>query len=145
MQGSFSRANFGQRWPIIDLIGQVADWWREREMGRARQAEFDSCDSYDRARIAGDMGLPVNELHQLSSYRADSAEALTSRMAALHIQPKAVDGWVMRDLERLCTTCTCKSRCKKDLLREPNDPVWKDYCPNVGTLQSLLEGSTGRH
>jgi hypothetical protein len=51
---------------------------------------------------------------------------------------KAAEG-VMRDLQRTCACCNEKGVCDWDLTERPDDPVWKSYCPNAVTLDSLTK------
>jgi hypothetical protein len=50
---------------------------------------------------------------------------------------RAADG-VMRDLQRTCAVCREKGVCEWDLRDRPDDPVWKGYCHNAVTLESLM-------
>jgi hypothetical protein len=58
-------------------------------------------------------------------------------MAALDLDPAEVAHAfpvTSHDLQRVCTLCADKRRCMRDLSRNPDDPHWKDYCPNAETL-----------
>lgn len=70
----------------------------------------------------------------------DAAKLLLCRMAALHLDEKAVaksKPIIMRELQQLCTTCASQKRCKRDLANSPENPVWQQYCPNAGALVAL--------
>jgi hypothetical protein len=72
----------------------------------------------------------------------EAANLLYERMQALGISKADVDKaaqGVMRDLQRTCACCNEKGVCEKDLAERPDDPVWKSYCPNAVTLESLSE------
>ena len=91
-------------------------------------------------RMAQDAGVSVNDLRQLARHSPESADLLLERMTAVDLDPKEVvkvEPQVFRDMQRVCTMCACHGRCQRDLARDPNDPVWKSYCPNAGTLTSL--------
>ena len=63
-------------------------------------------------------------------------------MHALGISKADVDHaaqGVMRDLQKTCACCNEKGVCEKDLAKHPDDPGWKDYCPNAVTLESLAK------
>jgi hypothetical protein len=124
-------------WPIVNVIGAAASWWRRHANAHDAVAELARCDPGELSQIAGDLGLSSDELQRMASYGPDAAEQLHRRMAALHIKAGATDPRLMRDLERLCTTCTCKTRCNADLAHAPQAPGWKQYCPNAETLQDL--------
>jgi hypothetical protein len=42
-------------------------------------------------------------------------------------------------LQRTCACCNEKGVCEKDFTEHPDDPVWKSYCSNAVTLESLTE------
>jgi hypothetical protein len=49
-----------------------------------------------------------------------------------HSQPE-----VLRDLQRVCGQCAVEGRCSRDLDRDEQDRAWREYCPNVATLDAL--------
>jgi len=69
----------------------------------------------------------------------------SSRDVAAHLDARyafalAVHGAKKRgDMQRTCACCNEKGVCEKDLADRPDDPVWKNYCPNAVTLESLSE------
>jgi hypothetical protein len=103
-------------------------------------SEFKYCEDEDLERVAHDSGITTGELHELVRRGSGSADLLLKRMAALDLDQNEVldiEPHVFRDLQRVCTMCECQGRCKRDLDRDPNDPAWKSYCPNVSTLMDL--------
>jgi hypothetical protein len=115
------------------LLGRVRDWWR-------RQEELGALGNKEIGRIADDLCISTDTLRDLIARGPDAAYLLYERMQVLGISQaavaKAAEG-VMRDLQRTCACCNEKGACEKDLARHPNDPVWKSYCPNAFTLESL--------
>jgi len=90
--------------------------------------------------IAKDLGVSTAELYRLARSDSKGADLLLQRMAALDLDCKEVarlEPATMHDLQRLCTLCSRRKRCARDLARTPLDPMWKDYCPNVATLLAL--------
>jgi len=90
--------------------------------------------------IARDIGLSSVELYSLARSDAEGADLLKSRMMALDLDCQEVARLVpeaLHDLQRVCTLCSRRRRCARDLARTPLDPHWKDYCPNVATLLAL--------
>jgi len=105
-------------------------------------SEFKYCDEGDIARVAHDAGVTTGELRELARHSSQSADLLLERMAALDLDQTEVakiEPHVFRDLQRVCTMCESQGRCQRDLSRNPNDPVWKSYCPNAATLTELNE------
>ena len=88
------------------------------------------------------MGISTDTLRDLVARGPGAANLLYERMQALGISradvDKAAQG-VIRDLQRTCACCNEKGVCEKDLADRPDDPVWKNYCPNAVTLESLSE------
>jgi hypothetical protein len=71
---------------------------------------------------------------------AECADLLKSRMMALDLDCQEVARLApeaLHDLQRVCTLCSRRRRCARDLAGTPLDPHWKDYCPNVATLLAL--------
>ena len=116
----------------------ILQWLRERISAPAY--ELAACGDREIEQIAKDIGVSPTELYQLARSDAAGAELLLDRMAALDLDCKEVARLMpdtMHDLQRLCTLCTTRRRCTRDLAHDPNDPNWKDYCPNVATLLAL--------
>ena len=44
---------------------------------------------------------------------------------------------VLRDLQRVCGQCAVEGRCARDLYWDERDRAWREYCPNVATLDAL--------
>ena len=41
--------------------------------------------------------------------------------------------------------CGSKKQCQRDLARDPENPVWRQYCPNEGTLVALQGSAAVGH
>jgi len=113
------------------MVAVLGNWARDR---------FDDCATYEIERMARDVGLSSNELYRMSKLKPDAAKLLLDRMSALHLNPETfakVHPSTMRDLQRLCSNCTSKMRCRRDLVHRRDNPVWRKYCPNEATLDAL--------
>ncbi len=118
----------------------IADWWHDWRQRAASWAELYACDANDVDRIAHDAGLTTYELQHLVRRGPHAADLLLRRMAALGLDPKEVDEVdraTFLDLQRVCTNCDPKGRCRRDLAKRPGDAGWEDYCPNAATLKML--------
>jgi hypothetical protein len=119
----------------------VAQWWRKWTAARANVASLNCCGSDERDRIAHDVGVTASELRALAGKWPESANLLLNeRLAALNLdrtEIRRTEAQVLNDLQRVCTLCTSERACKHDLARSPDDPVWREYCPNVVTLDAL--------
>lgn len=120
-------------------IEAFVQWWRER-LAAGSDAELKYFPDAEVERIAQEAGVSAGELRMLASKGPQSAELLLQRMAALDLDQKEVariEPQVFHDLQRVCTMCESHGRCIRDLKRDPADPAWKSYCPNVDTLLDL--------
>jgi hypothetical protein len=128
-------------WPIVDnVIAPLAEWWRRHAALNQNLADFNAFSPGEMARMAQDVGLTPSELRELARHCADAAELLERRLGSLGLsKPElAVSAPAeLRDMERLCTLCASKGRCARDLATDPNDPAWRQYCPNEQTLVAL--------
>jgi hypothetical protein len=117
------------------LLDRVRDWWR-------RQGELSALGNKELGRVAEDLGISTDTLRDLVARGPGAANLLYERMQALGISKADVDKaaqGVIRDLQRTCACCNEKGVFEKDLADRPDDPVWKNYCPNAVTLESLSE------
>ena len=124
---------------VSTLLGRLRDWWRAQD-------ELRLLDSREIGRVAEDLGLSRDALKDLVARGPDAADLLYERMKALGISKADVDHaahGMLRDLQRTCASCSEKGICEKDLAKHPDDPVWKSYCPNAVTLESLTKLKVG--
>jgi hypothetical protein len=120
---------------VKTLLTHVRDWWR-------RQNELNRLDNKELGRVAAELGMSTTALRDLVERGPDAAHNLYERMRALGLSKADVDlaaHGVMSDLQRTCACCNEKGVCEKDLAKRPDDPVWKSYCPNAATLETLAK------
>ena len=89
--------------------------------------------------MAHDLGMPLYELRKVAAH-AESADLLMRRMGVLNLDTKEIAATTLgtlQDLQRVCTLCESHRKCARDLRRDPADPAWEDYCPNVAMLKML--------
>jgi hypothetical protein len=120
-------------------IAAISQWLRD--WARKRSAlELRCCGEDEVERMATDIGMSASELRRVAALGPGSADLLLRRMAALDLDRKEVsqtEPRTFQDLQRVCTMCNSKRRCKRDIGRDSDDPVWQDYCPNAATLMAL--------
>jgi len=115
------------------FLARLREWWQ-------RSGEFANIDRTELQRMAGEFGMSVRDLEDLVSRGPQAADQLHERMRALGIARADVEDvarGLMRDLERACACCDGKETCRHDLEQRPDDPAWKDYCPNAVSLESV--------
>jgi uncharacterized protein YjiS (DUF1127 family) len=128
--------------PRPAMVARLVGWWRNMRAARAELKELQDC-AGELGPIARDLGLTRSGLYTIAAKRPDAADPLALRIAALHLDRTAIqraDPLVMRDLERVCTLCGEKHRCRRDCLRHPDGAAWRAYCPNAMTLEALEQG-----
>ena len=130
-----------REWPFIEhVIGPLADWWRRHAAVRDSMAELNAFDPDEMARVAQDVGISPSDLRNLATHSTDAADLLERRLKALGLSADRLAQTApaqLRDMERLCTMCESKGRCARDLAADPQDGVWRKYCPNEDALVAL--------
>lgn len=94
-----------------------------------------------------DLSKLNNGLEEFSQSDADlpkedrgHTQLLFRRMARLDLDRNEVaqiEPQMFRDLQVSCTLCDSHEQCDHDLTCNPDDQVWRDYCPNFSTLNML--------
>jgi uncharacterized protein DUF6455 len=129
---------------VLDRLG---DWWRKRRERATTLAGLRSLDDAELSNIAQDIGVGTSELVVLAGKWPDAANLMERRAAALGVDTaeiKRTEPHVMRDLARVCSICGNKRTCEHDLDRDPADPAWKEYCPNVSTFAAIRNEPDGK-
>ena len=111
---------------------------------RARTAvsqwnEMRRLDAGEVAALARDLNLSASELHALALSAPTSLEPLKLRLAYAGLSEDELavaDCAVLRDLQRVCSQCSAKTRCTADLARGRRASR-AEYCPNQQTLSAL--------
>jgi len=106
----------------------VHRWWEIRRL-----------DPQDIEAIAYDLNISPAELVTLMSTSSDSLEQLRERLTFAGLSEESLAALhpdELRDLRRVCSQCTTKARCARDL-RHQRLPAPSEYCPNELTLQLL--------
>ena len=125
---------------LQSVASTIGNWVRNRKLPRQDRRCFDQLSDFEVACIARDAGLTSHELRHMTQLSPDAAELLSRRMGVLNLDADTVaetDMNLMRDMQRLCSTCGVKKQCERDLIVRPESPVWRQYCPNECTLLEL--------
>lgn len=122
------------------LLSALGTWWRNWMRSRATTAEIEGLGDSEMSRVAQDVTLSVPELRTLAGKWPDAADLLSQRLAVLELDTAGVvtaTPGVLRDMQRVCSSCSEKRHCGQEIDRDPSSPEWRDYCPNVETLEAL--------
>jgi hypothetical protein len=117
------------------LLDPIRDYWQ----GDRDLAELATCTAEDVQRMARDVGVDGTTLRALAARGPHAADLLSTRLAALQLDPQRIadrDPGTLRDLERVCAFCHEKRHCATDLGAGVH--TVSGYCPNAPTLNALL-------
>ena len=91
-------------------------------------------------RVASDFGVNRDELLSLAGHDDGRQQLLERRLALLHLDPEEIrllSPLLLHDLRRTCAMCHVRGLCASEI----DDPLavgWESYCPNAGTLSTLV-------
>jgi hypothetical protein len=103
---------------VRDIFNGIADWVGKYRRNFGLDSQFGLCTPDDVIRVARDLRVTPGELQELARKGPNAADLVLKMLVALHVDPKCLentDPHVMRDLQRLCTTCGAKKRCEHEL------------------------------
>jgi hypothetical protein len=125
---------------INSFVSALGNWLRKRRSVGEDRRNFGEWSDFEIARIAQDVGLSSQDLHEMMQLSPDAAKLLLRRMSVLQLDADELaksEMNMMRDLQRVCSTCGSKRQCRIDLADDPENQVWRRYCPNEDTLTEL--------
>jgi len=123
------------------IFEAIARWVKNYRASLETSHELMQCEPQDVAAIAQDLMISPEELRSLAHKGPDSARLLYRMLTALGVDAAALsqqDPLMMRDLERLCVSCTNKGKCAHELATGGASEHYEDFCPNAYTLDMLL-------
>jgi len=121
----------------MNIMQAITDRWSKYRQQRARINELNALDCGDMRRLVQDTGLSFAELVDLAKTEGNAAGLLYRRLSEMGLDPKKIDGVVMRDMQRCCSLCDSKALCAHELEDKPKRASWPSYCPNKETLEAL--------
>jgi hypothetical protein len=124
---------------LQSVLKSIAQWIMKYRYARNVCKDFVNCGPDEVANIARDLRLSPSELVILARNGSNAADLLQDLLNVLGLDKNAIENDELRDLERLCTTCRGKRRCRLDLANGVIADNFRDYCPNAFTLEALLQ------
>jgi hypothetical protein len=121
--------------------GWLARRWRDWKRRRKTAAEVSLFDNGEKERLAHDIGVSGADFCILAGKWPDASALLSQRLNQLKLDPGRIldaEPQVMRDLQRVCSLCASKRKCKHYFATNPAGLAWRDFCPNAHTLGALL-------
>jgi hypothetical protein len=123
------------------IFEAIARWVKNYRESFGASRELAQCGPAEVAAMAQDLMISADDLRTLVHKSPDSARLLHRMLTALGVDERklvARDPMVMRDLERLCVSCSHKRRCAHDLAAGTAAEHFREYCPNAYTLDMLF-------
>jgi hypothetical protein len=127
---------------LQQVLNSVAQWITRYREARRAQSQLKNCSAVEVEAMARELKMSPSELMALSKKGPNSADQLQKLLIALGVDPQVLsytDPAIVRDLQRVCTTCGHKRQCDLDLVSGKLTEKFHDYCPNAFTLDALLE------
>jgi hypothetical protein len=121
------------------LIGHLLDWMRAHA---GTGSDLTAFSREELRTIAGDLAIAPGDLLAMSWGARDNTVLMERMMRARGLDPERMrDAFVMllRDVERVCTQCKATGRCRRELDAGTAAAHCRDYCPNAGTFDDLVE------
>ena len=134
-------AVFAAAWKPPRPTAWLARRWANWKRRRRETAEISGSASGERERLAHDIGVSEADFCILARKPAHASALLSQRLDQLQLgtgEIREVEPQVLQDLQRVCSLCARKRKCKHDLASRPWSRAWKSYCPNAFTLNALL-------
>ena len=127
---------------LKSVWNSIAQWVMNQRYARGIYNDLANCGPDEMERIARDLRIHRSELVTMAKKGPHAADLVKKLLVALGIDPHSLehdDPLTMRDLQRMCTTCTDKKQCQFDLTNGIIGDNFRDYCPNAFTLDALLK------
>jgi hypothetical protein len=125
---------------IASSLHDLAHWW---QMQRDKFHDIEALRAMSDREIeelSGEMGLTRGQLETLVRAGPEAAAEMERMMAALDIDPDAVQAAypaIMRDMRINCATCPDKSLCRHSLVDGTAAALLTSFCPNSEELLDL--------
>lgn len=132
---------------LQSVLRSIAQWISRYREARGLRDDLMNCSAAEVESMARELKITADELVTLSRKGPNAADLLQKLLVALGVDANGLahdDPLVMRDLQRLCTTCNDKCRCELDIANGLIADNFRDYCPNAFTLDALLQGKQRR-
>jgi hypothetical protein len=130
-------------YPTVEFVlDAIAGWINKYRHAISAHDAFDRCSPDDMRQIVQDLRVSADELRALATNGPGAADLLQKMLVALHVDPDALaktNPGVMRDLQRICITCSQKSRCQHELAEGTASEHFRKFCPNAFTLEALFD------
>ena len=128
----------------VRIFDAIANWVKKYRYAAGLREDLANCGADEVARMARDLGVDARELVSLATKGPQAADQLSKLLRALGVDPEKLasgDIAMMRDLQRICISCSHKNQCQRDLATGTAAQHFRDYCPNALSIDALFHGS----
>lgn len=126
-----------QPYPVVSfVIDTFGEWLKHRR----ELKEMREIDAANFSQIASDLRMSSSDLEALVRHGPHAADELPKMLAALGIDQDDLaraEPLVLRDMERVCSLCSHKRQCDRDLIAGTAAAHYQEYCGNAGTIDGL--------
>lgn len=137
-----NRTDAQPAYPILEqVLDAIANWIKKYRYAAGLRDELVHCGPEEVARVANDLGVSPGELARLARAGPHAADELPRLLRALGADPEklaSIDPMLARDLQRVCITCSGKSRCEHELAAGTAAQNYRRFCPNAISLDALF-------
>lgn len=122
------------------MVAFIKDWLERNELRRS----ISRLDARDREKIIGESGLSNSDLAYVMRTPFLSDDLLSPMMRRFGLDPEELKSsqlGVVRDLERICTMCPNRRRCRQGVALGDEVETCRQYCPNSATLDAIATGT----
>jgi hypothetical protein len=129
-------------YPALEMIlDAVANWVKTHRSAAGLYGELAQWELEEIARTARDIGVSPDELVRMAGKGPHAADQLPRLLHAVGVDPGTLSRDVpdmMRDMQRLCTACSHKRRCERELAAGTAVNNYRSFCPNAVSLETAL-------
>jgi hypothetical protein len=129
-------------YPALELIlDAIANWVKKHRDAAGPCDELAHWEPAEIARTARDLGVSPVELIRMAERGPHAADRLPRMLRDIGVDPLTLsrdDPAIMRDMQRLCSACSHKRRCERELSAGTAANHFRNFCPNAMSLEALL-------
>ena len=122
------------------IVSRMIDIFGERLKHRRELREMREIDAANFTQIASDLRMSSADLEALLRQGSHAADELPKMLTALGIDQDDLaraEPLVLRDMERVCSLCSHKRQCDRDLAAGTAAAHYQEYCGNADTIDGL--------
>lgn len=129
-------------YPALEMfLDAVTNWVKKYRDATGSRDELAHWEPDEIARTARDLGVSPGELIRMAEKGPHAADRLPRLLRDLGVDPGTLsrdDPDMMRDMQRLCSACSHKRRCERELSAGTAADNYRHFCPNALSLETLL-------